>query len=204
MLGLGLLAWSLGDLVLAIESAGGATPLSPSVADAFYLCFYPITYVALMLLVRRKVGGLSRCHVARRRRGRFGGRGDLRSIRVPRRVAHGGWRPRVGGRQPRLPDRRHPVAGDGRRRHHDPSRPHEGSLAAAGGRLHAQRLRGYGQPVPQRDRGIASRHAVRRDRLADIHPLDLGLDVAQVHPPRGLVQERAPGFVLPHSRPARP
>ena len=59
MLGLGLLAWSLGDLVLAIESAGGATPPSPSVADAFYLCFYPITYVALMLLVRRKVGGLS-------------------------------------------------------------------------------------------------------------------------------------------------
>jgi len=59
MLGLGLLAWSLGDLVLAIESAGGATPPSPSVADAFYLCFYPITYVALMLLVRRKVGGLN-------------------------------------------------------------------------------------------------------------------------------------------------
>ncbi len=59
MLGLGLLAWSLGDLVLAIESAGGATPPSPSVADAFYLCFYPITYVALMLLVRRKIGGLS-------------------------------------------------------------------------------------------------------------------------------------------------
>jgi diguanylate cyclase (GGDEF)-like protein len=58
-LGLGLMAWSLGDLVLAIESAGGATPTSPSVADAFYLCFYPITYVALMLLVRRKVGGLS-------------------------------------------------------------------------------------------------------------------------------------------------
>ena len=64
MLGLGLLAWSLGDLVLAIESAGGATPPSPSVADAFYLCFYPITYVALMLLVRRKVGGLERSHVA--------------------------------------------------------------------------------------------------------------------------------------------
>jgi diguanylate cyclase len=59
MLGLGLLAWSLGDLALAIESAGGAKPPSPSVADAFYLCFYPITYVALMLLVRRKVGGLS-------------------------------------------------------------------------------------------------------------------------------------------------
>ena len=55
-LGLGLMAWSLGDLVLAIESAGGATPPSPSVADAFYICFYPITYAALMLLVRRKVG----------------------------------------------------------------------------------------------------------------------------------------------------
>jgi diguanylate cyclase len=58
-LGLGLMAWSLGDLVLAIESMGGATPPTPSVADAFYLCFYPITYIALMLLVRRKAGGLS-------------------------------------------------------------------------------------------------------------------------------------------------
>jgi diguanylate cyclase len=59
VLGLGLMAWSLGDLALAFESIGGATPPTPSVADGFYLCFYPITYVALMLLVRRQLRGLN-------------------------------------------------------------------------------------------------------------------------------------------------
>jgi diguanylate cyclase (GGDEF)-like protein len=54
VLGGGLLAWSLGDLALAWETAAGSVP-SPSIADAFYLCFYPLTYVALMLLVRRQV-----------------------------------------------------------------------------------------------------------------------------------------------------
>ena len=58
-LGLGILSWSLGDLVLAIESAGGSTPPVPSVADAFYLGFYPTAYVALMLLARREVSNFS-------------------------------------------------------------------------------------------------------------------------------------------------
>jgi len=58
-LGLGILSWSLGDLVLAIESAGGSTPPVPSVADAFYLGFYPTAYVALMLLARREVSKFS-------------------------------------------------------------------------------------------------------------------------------------------------
>ncbi len=54
-LGVGLLVWSMGDLALTIESLGGATPPTPSVADAFYLSFYPITYVGLMLLIRLQV-----------------------------------------------------------------------------------------------------------------------------------------------------
>ncbi len=58
-LGLGLMAWSLGDVAIAIESAGGATPPSPSVADGFYLVFYLLTYVALMMLVRRDVRRLN-------------------------------------------------------------------------------------------------------------------------------------------------
>lgn len=55
VMGLGLMAWATGDLALAAESVGGATPPTPSVADAFYIAFYPLTYVALMLLVRRRV-----------------------------------------------------------------------------------------------------------------------------------------------------
>jgi diguanylate cyclase len=59
LLGLGLLSWALGDLALAIESVGGANPPVPSVADAFYLAFYPLTYVALMQVLRRETGQLS-------------------------------------------------------------------------------------------------------------------------------------------------
>jgi len=55
LLGVGLLCWAAGDIVLTIQSLGGATPPSPSIADGFYLMFYPVTYVALMLLLRRSV-----------------------------------------------------------------------------------------------------------------------------------------------------
>jgi diguanylate cyclase (GGDEF)-like protein len=55
LLGLGLLLWTSGDTVLTIQSLGGATPPSPSLADAFYFAFYPVTYGALTLLLRREV-----------------------------------------------------------------------------------------------------------------------------------------------------
>lgn len=61
-LGLGLLAWALGDIALTIESLGGASPPVPSVADLFYLAFYPLTYVAAVLFMRshlRSLGGPS-------------------------------------------------------------------------------------------------------------------------------------------------
>jgi diguanylate cyclase (GGDEF)-like protein len=57
VLGAGMLSWSVGDILLTAESAGGAAP-SPSVADIFYLGFYPLAYVALVLLVRRHTRGL--------------------------------------------------------------------------------------------------------------------------------------------------
>jgi diguanylate cyclase (GGDEF)-like protein len=57
VLGAGILSWSLGDVTLTVESLGGANPPSPSVADAFYLGFYPLTYVAVVLLMR---GGVRR------------------------------------------------------------------------------------------------------------------------------------------------
>jgi diguanylate cyclase len=58
LLGLGILSWTLGDAVLAAESAGGATPPVPSLADLFYLAFYPTVYVALVLLTRKHLNRL--------------------------------------------------------------------------------------------------------------------------------------------------
>jgi diguanylate cyclase (GGDEF)-like protein len=58
-LGLGLLAWAAGDIALTVESLGGATPSVPSVADGFYLAFYPLTYVAVVLFMRGAIRRLS-------------------------------------------------------------------------------------------------------------------------------------------------
>ena len=55
ILGISLLSWSIGDIVLTVESLGGATPPSPSLADVFYLCFYPLAYVAVMMFLRGEV-----------------------------------------------------------------------------------------------------------------------------------------------------
>ncbi len=58
-LGAGLLMWSLGDIVLTIESQGGGTPPTPSLADAFYLGFYPLSYVAIVIFMRGEVRKLA-------------------------------------------------------------------------------------------------------------------------------------------------
>ena len=58
-LGIGLLAWTLGDISLTIESLGGATPPTPSMADIFYLAFYPVAYVGVVLLMRREIHRIS-------------------------------------------------------------------------------------------------------------------------------------------------
>ena len=58
-LGLGVLSWSIGDTLLTAESAGGATPPVPSLADLFWLGFYPVVYVALVLLMRRHIRKLA-------------------------------------------------------------------------------------------------------------------------------------------------
>jgi diguanylate cyclase len=51
-LGLAITSWALGDLVLTAESLGGATPPAPSLADVFYLGFYPLAYVATVIFIR--------------------------------------------------------------------------------------------------------------------------------------------------------
>jgi len=58
-LGLGLLSWCIGDILLSIESIGGATPPALSPKDLFYLGFYPLTYVAVVLFMRGQVRRLT-------------------------------------------------------------------------------------------------------------------------------------------------
>jgi diguanylate cyclase (GGDEF)-like protein len=58
-LGLALLMWALGDLVLTVESLGGREPATPSFADICWLAFFPFCYVALVIFVRGEVRRLS-------------------------------------------------------------------------------------------------------------------------------------------------
>ncbi len=55
ILGFALLSWAFGDVMLTAESVGGATPPSPSLADLFYLGFYPLAYVAVVMIMRGEV-----------------------------------------------------------------------------------------------------------------------------------------------------
>ena len=48
-------AWTIGDLLLTIESLGGANPPTPSVADVFYLCFFPLALIAMVLYTREEI-----------------------------------------------------------------------------------------------------------------------------------------------------
>ena len=74
LLGIACFAWAAGDLAVTIESLGGATPTVPSLADAFYICFYPLALVAMYLYVREEMrrdhvpnwldGAIAACGVA--------------------------------------------------------------------------------------------------------------------------------------------
>jgi diguanylate cyclase (GGDEF)-like protein len=55
-LGLGILSWALGEIYYSLVLAGDAQPPYPSPSDAFYLAFYPASYVALMLMVKEHIG----------------------------------------------------------------------------------------------------------------------------------------------------
>ncbi len=54
-LGLGLIAWSIGDILWSFETQNGGNLSTPSPADFFYLLFYPLACVAVILLMRREV-----------------------------------------------------------------------------------------------------------------------------------------------------
>jgi len=59
VLGAAIICWSLGDTIFTIESLGGATPPSPSPADALYLSFFPLSYIAVFVMVRGETRRLS-------------------------------------------------------------------------------------------------------------------------------------------------
>ncbi|HEX8052660.1 MAG TPA: diguanylate cyclase [Thermoleophilaceae bacterium] len=54
-LGAGLLSWAFADLYNTFYLAKLEEPPYPSLSDAFWLAFYPMTYVALVLLVRERM-----------------------------------------------------------------------------------------------------------------------------------------------------
>ena len=54
----GVASWSVAELLF--DFAYGGDPPYPSVADAFYLGFYPACYVALMLLLRSRLSAFGR------------------------------------------------------------------------------------------------------------------------------------------------
>jgi diguanylate cyclase (GGDEF)-like protein len=58
-LGFAISCWAVGDLALTMESLGGATPSTPSMADAFYLAFYPVAYIGIVLFMRGEVKRLT-------------------------------------------------------------------------------------------------------------------------------------------------
>jgi diguanylate cyclase (GGDEF)-like protein len=56
LLGAGLLLYTGGEIYYAAELAGEASVPIPSPADGGYLAFYPLAYVALIVLLRARIG----------------------------------------------------------------------------------------------------------------------------------------------------
>jgi diguanylate cyclase (GGDEF)-like protein len=56
LLGTGLAAWTAGEIYYAMAFTGSDSVPIPSLADAGYLAFYPLAYVALIALMRERIG----------------------------------------------------------------------------------------------------------------------------------------------------
>jgi diguanylate cyclase (GGDEF)-like protein len=55
VLGSAVFAWALGDAILTWETWNGAVAPTPSWADLAYACFFPLAYVAVVLMLRKEV-----------------------------------------------------------------------------------------------------------------------------------------------------
>src|ERR1700748_1115029 len=58
-LGLGCVAWALGDFAETHETLGGAVPATISLANYLWALFFPLAYVGVMLLMQRDVRKLT-------------------------------------------------------------------------------------------------------------------------------------------------
>jgi two-component system, cell cycle response regulator len=56
LLGAGLMTWTAGEIYFSAAFAGSESVPIPSLADAGYLAFYPLAYVALIVLLRNRIG----------------------------------------------------------------------------------------------------------------------------------------------------
>jgi two-component system, cell cycle response regulator len=54
LMGAGLLAWAGGDITWTAVLADDPNPPYPSLSDVLYLCFYPLSYAALLLVARSR------------------------------------------------------------------------------------------------------------------------------------------------------
>jgi methyl-accepting chemotaxis protein len=58
-LGLGGVAWAVGDFAMTYETLGGATPATISLANWLWIGFFPLAYVGVMVLMERDVRRLT-------------------------------------------------------------------------------------------------------------------------------------------------
>jgi diguanylate cyclase (GGDEF)-like protein len=56
LLGAGLMAWTAGEIYYSVAFSGSESVPIPSLADAGYLAFYPLSYLALIVLLRDRIG----------------------------------------------------------------------------------------------------------------------------------------------------
>ena len=57
LMGLGIAAWTLGDLHYTLYLSGLDNPPFPTIGDALYLAFYPAAFAALLMLLRSRLSG---------------------------------------------------------------------------------------------------------------------------------------------------
>ncbi len=58
-LGVGCVAWAIGDFAMTAETLGGATPPALSLANWLWASFFPLAYVGVMVLMERDVRKLT-------------------------------------------------------------------------------------------------------------------------------------------------
>ena len=88
VMGVACISWAVGDFVLTAESLGGGTPPTPSLADVFYVGFFPLCFLGFAFLIRRGNRSSLAHHLAGRADRRSGRRRPV--CRLRRRRGHQG------------------------------------------------------------------------------------------------------------------